>query len=84
MSKFEAAEDEYEAETLGVPEEKDEDNQEEVNTDDEADEVEEDATSEKVDYASMTVPKLKEALKEKGLPVSGKKSELVERLEGSN
>ena len=55
-----------------------------VNTDDEADEVEEDATSEKVDYASMTVPKLKEALKEKGLPVSGKKSELVERLEGSN
>ena len=84
VSKFEAAEDEYEAETLGMPEEKDEDNQEEVNTDDEADEVEEDATSEKVDYASMTVPKLKEALKEKGLPVSGKKSELVERLEGSN
>ena len=32
----------------------------------------------------MTVPELKDALKEKGLPVSGKKSELVERLEGSN
>ena len=84
VSEFEAAEDEYEAETLGVPEEKDEDNQEEVDTDDEAEEVEEEATSEKVDYSSMTVPELKDVLKEKGLPVSGKKSELIERLEGSN
>ena len=84
VSKFEAAEDEYEAETLGVPEEKDEDNQEEIDTNDETEEVEEEATSEKVNYSSMTVPELKDALKEKSLPVSGKKSELVERLEGSN
>ena len=84
VSEFEAAEDEYEAETLGVPEEKDGDNQEEVDTEEETDEVEEDTTSEKIDYSSMTVPELKDALKEKGLPVSGKKSELIERLEGSN
>ena len=84
VSEFEAAEDEYEAETLGVPEEMDADTKEEIDTDDEAEEVEEEATSEKVDYSSMTVPELKDALKEKGLPVSGKKSDLVERLEGSN
>jgi len=30
----------------------------------------------------MTVPLLKEALKEQGLPVSGKKAELIERLKG--
>ena len=84
VSEFEAAEDEYEAETLGVPEEKDEDNQEEVDTEEETDEVKEDTTSEKIDYPSMTVPELKDALKEKGLPVSGKKAELVERLEESN
>ena len=33
------------------------------------------------DIASMTVSKLKELLKEKGLPVSGNKAELVARLE---
>lgn len=32
------------------------------------------------DYDSMTVPQLKDALKEKGLPVSGKKSDLIARL----
>ena len=32
------------------------------------------------DYASMTVSELKELLKERDLKVSGKKSELVERL----
>ena len=31
---------------------------------------------------TMTVPQLKEALKKQGLPVSGKKAELVERLKG--
>ena len=51
---------------------------------DKTDEVKEDTTSEEIDYSSMTVPELKDALKEKGLPVSGKKAELVERLEGSN
>ena len=83
VSEFEAAEDEYEAETLGTPEEKDEDNQE-VDAEEESDEGEVEAASEKVDYSSMTVPELKDALKEKGLPVSGKKAELIERLEDSN
>ncbi len=35
------------------------------------------------DYASMTVAELKDELKAKGLPVSGKKAELVERLQGA-
>ena len=33
------------------------------------------------DYDSMTVAQLKEALKEMGLPVSGKKSDLLARLQ---
>ena len=37
--------------------------------------------NEDVDYASMKVSELKELLKEKDLPVSGKKSELIERLQ---
>ena len=37
-----------------------------------------------VDYDSMTVPNLKAALKEQGLPVSGKKTELIERLKGDS
>ena len=61
ISDFEAAEDEYEAETVGPIEE------EETETTD-------------VDYDSMTLPDLKAALKEQGLPVSGKKAELIERL----
>ncbi len=36
-----------------------------------------------VDHSSMTVAELKEALKAKGLPVSGKKDELIERLQGA-
>jgi beta-lactam-binding protein with PASTA domain len=32
------------------------------------------------EYESMTVAQLKELLKEQGLPVSGKKAELIERL----
>ena len=44
-------------------------------------EVAEEATSdEAVDYSSMTVAELKELLKAAGKPVSGKKSELIERL----
>ena len=35
------------------------------------------------DYASMTVAELKDELKAKGLPVSGKKADLVERLQGA-
>ena len=34
-----------------------------------------------VDYSSMKVAELKELLKEKNLPVSGTKSELIERLQ---
>ena len=46
----------------------------------EDDESEEPDSTENVDYSSMTVAELKEILKEKGLPVSGKKADLVERL----
>ena len=37
-----------------------------------------------LDYSDFTVSKLKEKLKELGLPLSGKKSELIERLTASN
>ena len=37
--------------------------------------------NEKPDYSAMTVPQLKKALKEKGLAVSGKKADLISRLE---
>ncbi|MEC8721395.1 MAG: SAP domain-containing protein [Candidatus Thermoplasmatota archaeon] len=46
----------------------------------EDDESEESDSTENVDYSSMTVAELKEILKEKGLPVSGKKADLVQRL----
>tara|TARA_B100001094_G_scaffold115638_1_gene111560 strand:- start:1516 stop:2163 length:648 start_codon:yes stop_codon:yes gene_type:complete len=36
------------------------------------------------DYESMTVAQLKEVLKEEGLPISGKKSELIARLVEAN
>ena len=35
------------------------------------------------DYENMTVADLKELLREQGLPVSGKKAELIERLAGA-
>ena len=73
ISEFEAAEDEYEAETLGPAEEETED-----------DSTTEEPKAEKIDYDSMTVPDLKAALKEKGLPVSGKKAELIDRLKGGS
>ena len=60
ISDFEAAEDEYEAETVGP--------------------IEEETGTTDVDYDSMTISDLKAALKEQGLPVSGKKTELIERL----
>ena len=74
VSEFEAAEDEYETETLGPTEEA-----EEVDKETEETPVVE---PEEIDYDSMTVPLLKDALKERGLPVSGKKAELIERLKG--
>ena len=50
-------------------------------TEEEAEETP-DKESEGDDYDAMTVPLLKEALKEQGLPVNGKKAELIERLKG--
>ena len=79
ISEFEAAEDEYEAETLGPAEEETE--EEETSEDDI---TTEEPKAEKIDYDSMTVPDLKAALKEKGLPVSGKKAELIDRLKGGS
>ena len=76
ISEFEAAEDEYEAETVEPAETKDEEVSEEEEEETAADEGPED-----VDYSKMSVSELKEMLKEKGLPVSGKKAELIERLE---
>ena len=78
ITDFEAAEDEYEAETVGPVEEKtDEDETEETEDTQEDD-------SEDADYSKMSVAELKEILKEKKLPVSGKKSELIERLQGDS
>ncbi|HJM17085.1 MAG TPA: 30S ribosomal protein S3ae [Candidatus Poseidoniia archaeon] len=41
----------------------------------------EETESEDIDYSSMKVAELKELLKERDLPISGKKSELIERLQ---
>ena len=79
ISEFEAAEDEYEAETVEPAETKDEKVPEKEEKETAAEENPED-----VDYSKMTVSELKEMLKEKGLPVSGKKAELIERLEGDS
>ena len=76
ISEFEAAEDEYEAETVGPIEEESEEETSEEGTETEEPEAKD------VDYDSMTVPQLKDALKEKGLPVGGKKAELIDRLKG--
>ena len=82
ITEFEAAEDEYEAETVGPIEEEtaDEEATEEVT------ETEKTKTKDVdvFDYDNMTVAELKDVLKEKGLPVSGKKSELIERLQGDS
>ena len=72
--------DEYEEETVGpIVEETSEDSVDEAEEN-----TEEDNESEEVNYDDMKVPDLKAALKEKGLPVSGKKSELIERLKGES
>jgi len=51
----------------------------EVDSEDVPDEVTEDF-DDSLNYESMTVVQLKGLLKEAGKPVSGKKSELIERL----
>tara|TARA_Y100000310_G_scaffold29945_1_gene28473 strand:+ start:47 stop:331 length:285 start_codon:yes stop_codon:yes gene_type:complete len=58
-------------EVVEAPEEEDE---EEV--------LEEEDEEEEVDYSSMKVAELKELLKIKGLETTGKKADLIERLEG--
>ena len=78
ISEFEAAEDEYEEETLGPIEEETDEETSEEGTETEEPEAED------VDYDSMTVPQLKDALREKGLPVGGKKAELIDRLKGGS
>ena len=78
ISEFEAAEDEYEAETVGPVEEETDESENEETEDTQEDD------SEDADYSKMSVAELKEILKEKKLPVSGKKSELIERLEGDS
>ena len=47
---------------------------------DEEPRVSDEEQNDDVDYDSMTVPQLKDALKEKGLTVSGKKADLIARL----
>ena len=79
LSDFEAAEDEYEEETVGPIEESTEESNEESD-----ETAEDDNVSEEVNYDDMKVPDLKAALKEKGLPVGGKKSELIDRLKGES
>ena len=79
ISEFEAAEDEYEADTVETAETKDEEVPEE-----EEEETAAEEGPENVDYSKMSVSDLKEMLKEKGLPVSGKKADLIERLEGDS
>ena len=87
ISEFEATEDEYEAENVEPSEEKaDESGDEEVTEEkaSEGEEVTEKAASEETDYSKMSVAELKVLLKEKKLPVSGKKADLIDRLQGDS
>ena len=87
ISELEAAEDEYEAENVEPSEEKaDESGDEEVTEEkaSEGEEVTEEAASEETDYSKMSVAELKVLLKEKKLPVSGKKADLIDRLQGDS
>ena len=84
ISDLEAAEDEYEAENVEPSEEKDEGSEEEKVTEEETDDTKKEEVSEETDYSKMSVAELKDVLKEKGLPVSGKKADLIERLQGDS
>ena len=83
ISDLEAAEDEYEAENVEPSEEKDEGSEEKV-TEEKTDDIKKEEVSEETDYSKMSVAELKDILKEKGLPVSGKKADLIERLQGDS
>ncbi len=84
ISDLEAAEDEYEAENVEPSEEKDEGSEEEEVKEEETDDSKKEEVSEETDYSKMSVAELKDVLKEKGLPVSGKKADLIERLQGDS
>ena len=83
ISDLEAAEDEYEAENVEPSEEKDEGSEEKV-TEEKTDDSKKEEVSEETDYSKMSVAELKGILKEKELPVSGKKADLIERLQGDS
>ena len=68
-------EEELQAKSL---EESEEDSEEEIISEDVVES--ESAESDEVDYSSLTVSELKELLKAAGKPVSGKKAELIDRL----
>ena len=83
ISDLEAAEDEYEAENVEPSEEKDDGSEEKV-TEEKTNDSKKEEVPEETDYSKMSVAELKDVLKEKGLPVSGKKAELIERLQGDS
>ena len=83
ISDLEAAEDEYEAENVEPSEEESEDSEEEI-IEEESDDSTKEEVSGETDYSKMSVAELKDVLKEKGLPVSGKKADLIERLQGDS
>ena len=83
ISDLEAAEDEYEAENVDPSEEKDDGSEEKI-TEEKTDDSKKEEVSEETDYSKMSVAEIKDILKEKGLPVSGKKADLIERLQGDS
>ena len=83
ISDLEAAEDEYEAENVEPSSEDGEGSEKEV-TNEKTEDSKKEEVSEETDYSKMSVAELKDVLKEKGLPVSGKKADLIERLQGDS
>ena len=82
MAEEEADDDEEEESEEEVVENVAEDEQAPAETEAvEEEEPAEEASSDDVDFSSMTVAELKELLKAAGKPVSGKKAELIERLQ---
>ena len=84
-TEFEAEDSEPAEE--GEPSEREEESEAEAEEDAtvpesvEGDAAEPEAVSDEVDYSSMTVAQLKDLLREAGKTVSGKKAELIERLQ---
>ena len=82
MAEEEADDDEEEESEEEVAQEVAEDEQAPAETEAvEEEEAVEETSSDDVDFSSMTVAELKELLKAAGKPVSGKKAELIERLQ---